>query len=75
MVCPLGKLQVSVQLDMAVVPVLLMSTNTTAERVRELFRADEALTHRYNEELGGGRWRHFADQTLMAGGSSSLRLL
>jgi hypothetical protein len=39
------------------------STNTTAERVRELFRADEALTRRFNEELGGGRWRHFADQT------------
>ena len=39
------------------------STNTTAERVRELFRADAALTQRFNEELGSGRWRHFADQT------------
>ena len=39
------------------------STNTTAARVRELFRADEALSQRFNEELGGGRWRHFADQT------------
>jgi hypothetical protein len=39
------------------------STNKTAERVRELFRADEALTHRFNEDLRGGRWRHFADQT------------
>jgi Glycosyl hydrolase family 115/Gylcosyl hydrolase family 115 C-terminal domain len=39
------------------------STNTTAERVRELFRADEALSRGFNEGLGGGRWRHFADQT------------
>jgi hypothetical protein len=39
------------------------STNTTAARVRELFQADEALSRRFNEELGGGRWRHFADQT------------
>jgi hypothetical protein len=38
------------------------ATNTTADRVRELFRADEALTRQYNE-LGRGRWRHFADQT------------
>jgi len=39
------------------------ATNTTAERVRELFRMDAALSRRYNEELGQGRWRHFADQT------------
>ncbi len=39
------------------------ATNTTAARVRELFQADAALTRRYNEELGNGRWRHFADQT------------
>ena len=39
------------------------STNTSAERVRELFHADEALSRRFNEEIGGGRWRHFADQT------------
>jgi hypothetical protein len=39
------------------------STNTTAERVRELFHADEALSRRFNEEIAGGRWRHFADQT------------
>ncbi|HNX94161.1 MAG TPA: glycosyl hydrolase 115 family protein [Holophaga sp.] len=38
-------------------------TNTTAARVRELFQEDAALTRRYNEELGKGRWRHFADQT------------
>jgi hypothetical protein len=39
------------------------ATNSMAQRARELFQADEALTRRYNEELGGGRWRHFADQT------------
>jgi hypothetical protein len=39
------------------------ATNTTAERVRELFRADAELTRQFNEDLGGGRWRHFADQT------------
>lgn len=39
------------------------STTTTAEQVRRLFRADEELTRRYNEELGHGRWRHFMDQT------------
>ena len=39
------------------------STNTTAARAHELFRTDEALSHRFNEQLGGGRWRHFADQT------------
>lgn len=39
------------------------ATNTTAERVRELFRADAELTRQFNEDLGQGRWRHFADQT------------
>lgn len=39
------------------------STNTKASRVRALFQADEALTRQYNEDLGGGRWRHFMDQT------------
>ncbi|PTY04224.1 glycosyl hydrolase [Opitutaceae bacterium EW11] len=38
-------------------------TNRTAETVRGLFRADAALTLQFNEELGKGRWRHFADQT------------
>ncbi len=39
------------------------ATNTTAERVRSLFRADAELTKQFNEDLGNGRWRHFADQT------------
>ena len=39
------------------------STNALADRVEELFKADENLTRTYNEELAGGKWRHFADQT------------
>ncbi|MFT3868723.1 MAG: glycosyl hydrolase 115 family protein [Nibricoccus sp.] len=39
------------------------STNFWAERTRELFRADAALTRAYNDELASGKWRHFADQT------------
>ncbi|MFT3780815.1 MAG: glycosyl hydrolase 115 family protein [Nibricoccus sp.] len=39
------------------------STNTWAERTRELFHADAALTDAYNETLASGKWRHFADQT------------
>ncbi len=38
-------------------------TNTTAELVRDLFREDAELTRYYNENLAGGKWRHFADQT------------
>lgn len=38
------------------------STTIKATRVRALFQADETLTRQYNEELGGGRWRHFMDQ-------------
>lgn len=39
------------------------STNRLAARARELFATDAELTRRYNEELTGGKWRHFADQT------------
>jgi hypothetical protein len=39
------------------------AANVTAARVRELFAADAELTRRFNDELGHGRWRHFADQT------------
>lgn len=39
------------------------STNTLADRARQLFRDDEALTRQFNQELGGGRWNHFMDQT------------
>jgi hypothetical protein len=39
------------------------STNLLADRVVELFAADETLTRTYNDELAGGKWRHFADQT------------
>ncbi|XHS76302.1 glycosyl hydrolase 115 family protein [Burkholderiaceae bacterium UC74_6] len=37
--------------------------NAMARRARELFAADAAWTRRYNEELAGGKWRHFMDQT------------
>ena len=38
------------------------ATNVLAERVRELFAIDAELMRRYNEELAGGKWNHFADQ-------------
>ncbi|MBN2069767.1 MAG: glycosyl hydrolase 115 family protein [Opitutales bacterium] len=38
-------------------------TNSTADRTRELFGEDAALTQQYNEELSNGKWNHFADQT------------
>ena len=39
------------------------STNDLAERARELFRKDAALSREYNEVLAGGKWRHMMDQT------------
>lgn len=39
------------------------STNAAAERVRELFRQDRALTNDYNHELAGGKWDHLMDQS------------
>jgi lysophospholipase L1-like esterase len=39
------------------------SANHLAARARELFKEDETLSAWFNEELGKGRWRHFADQT------------
>jgi hypothetical protein len=39
------------------------ATNGLAERARALFRADADLSRAYNEELTGGKWRHFMDQT------------
>ncbi|HLP07988.1 MAG TPA: glycosyl hydrolase 115 family protein [Opitutaceae bacterium] len=38
-------------------------TNAEAERVRELFRQDRALSDYYNRELAGGKWNHLMDQT------------
>jgi hypothetical protein len=38
------------------------STNAMAERVRELFRQDRALTDYYNHQLAGGKWNHLMDQ-------------
>jgi hypothetical protein len=38
------------------------STNAEADRVRELFREDQALTDYYNHQLAGGKWDHLMDQ-------------
>ncbi len=38
-------------------------TNQLAERARELFRKDSAITHYYNNVLAGGKWSHMMDQT------------
>jgi hypothetical protein len=38
-------------------------TNTLAEKARELFKKDAAISHYYNEELAGGKWHHMMDQT------------
>ncbi|MFT3829876.1 MAG: glycosyl hydrolase 115 family protein [Opitutaceae bacterium] len=37
-------------------------TNAEAERVRELFRQDRALSDYYNHDLAGGKWNHLMDQ-------------
>ena len=39
------------------------STNAAADRVRELFRQDRALTNTYNRVLAGGKWNHLMDQS------------
>jgi hypothetical protein len=39
------------------------STNLWAARARELFAADEGLKRYWDEQLSGGNWRHFMDQT------------
>jgi hypothetical protein len=39
------------------------STNAWAARARELFAADAALERYWDEQLSGGKWRHFMDQT------------
>jgi hypothetical protein len=38
------------------------STNAEAERVRALFRQDQALSDYYNHGLAGGKWNHLMDQ-------------
>jgi hypothetical protein len=39
------------------------STNAAADRVRELFRQDRALTNTYNHQLADGKWNHLMDQS------------
>jgi hypothetical protein len=38
------------------------ATNAMADRVEELFAADQALRSHFDRNVGGGRWRHFMDQ-------------
>jgi hypothetical protein len=39
------------------------STNEWAARARELFGSDAALEKYWDDQLSGGKWRHFMDQT------------
>jgi hypothetical protein len=39
------------------------SANQEADRVRALFKQDQALSDYYNHELAGGKWDHLMDQT------------
>ena len=39
------------------------STNTLAERARELFRQDAELARQYQEDISGGKWQHMMSQT------------
>jgi hypothetical protein len=39
------------------------SANKEADRVRALFKEDQALSDYYNHELAGGKWNHLMDQT------------
>jgi hypothetical protein len=39
------------------------ATNDTAQQVRDLFKADQALSDYYNHDLAHGKWPHMMDQT------------
>lgn len=39
------------------------ATNDTAQRVRDLFKADQDLSDYYNHTVAGGKWPHMMDQT------------
>ncbi|HEY2760366.1 MAG TPA: glycosyl hydrolase 115 family protein, partial [Pirellulales bacterium] len=39
------------------------ATNAMADRVRQLFKADQDLSDYFNHQLGGGKWPHMMDQT------------
>lgn len=40
----------------------LFETNSQAERVRDLFKQDKAMTDYYNKTLSNGKWDHLMDQ-------------
>jgi len=58
-----GELHYTVALNRLYAKQGRVEANAMARRARELFAADAAWTRRYNEELAGGKWRHFMDQT------------
>ncbi|WP_207533127.1 glycosyl hydrolase 115 family protein [Desertivirga arenae] len=39
------------------------ATNSLAERAKQLFERDKAISYRYNKELANGKWNHMMDQT------------
>ena len=39
------------------------ATNAMADRVRQLFKADQGLSDYFNHQLAGGKWPHMMDQT------------
>ena len=39
------------------------ATNAMADRVRQLFKADQELSDYFNHQLAGGKWPHMMDQT------------
>ena len=39
------------------------ATNTMADRVKELFARDSAISHYYNKVMANGKWDHMMDQT------------
>ncbi len=57
-----GELEYTVALNRLYARQGRASANAMAQRARELFAADAALTHRYNHELAGSKWEHTMDQ-------------
>ena len=39
------------------------ATNLMADSVKELFKKDSLISHRYNKEIANGKWDHMMDQT------------
>ncbi len=39
------------------------TTNTLAQRARELFKRDSTISYYYNKVMANGKWNHMMDQT------------